>query len=32
VFLAAMEQNSINPRRTLAVGDSVWDIQAARAA
>ena len=32
VFLAAMEQNSIDPQRALAVGDSVWDIRAARAA
>ena len=27
-----MEQNSIDPQRALAVGDSVWDIRAARAA
>ncbi len=32
VFLAAMEQNSIDPQRALAVGDSVWDVRAARAA
>ena len=32
VFLAAMERFSIDPRRALAVGDSVWDVQAARAA
>ena len=32
VFLAAMEASSIDPRRALAIGDSVWDIQAARAA
>ena len=27
-----MERFSIDPRRALAVGDSVWDIRAARAA
>jgi HAD superfamily hydrolase (TIGR01509 family) len=32
VFLAAMEQFSIDPQRALAVGDSIWDVQAARAA
>lgn len=32
VFLAAMERNAIDPQRALAVGDSVWDIRAARAA
>jgi HAD superfamily hydrolase (TIGR01509 family) len=32
VFLQAMERFSIDPRRALAVGDSVWDIKAARAA
>ncbi len=32
VFLSAMERYSIDPRRALAVGDSVWDIEAARAA
>jgi HAD superfamily hydrolase (TIGR01509 family) len=32
VFLTAMEQASIDPRRALAVGDSVWDIRAARSA
>jgi HAD superfamily hydrolase (TIGR01509 family) len=32
VFLTAMETFSVDPRRALAVGDSVWDIQAARAA
>ncbi|HEX3796013.1 MAG TPA: HAD family hydrolase [Acidimicrobiales bacterium] len=30
VFLRAMEVGSVDPRRALAVGDSVWDIQAAR--
>jgi HAD superfamily hydrolase (TIGR01509 family) len=32
VFVAAMEGASIDPRRALAVGDSVWDVQAARSA
>ncbi len=32
VFLTAMETGSIDSRRALAVGDSIWDIQAARAA
>ena len=32
VFLSAMEDTSIDPRRALAIGDSVWDVQAARAA
>lgn len=32
VFLTAMKQFAIDPRRALAVGDSVWDVQAARAA
>jgi len=32
VFVTAMEAASIDPRRALAVGDSVWDVQAARAA
>lgn len=32
VFLTAMRQFSIDPHRALAIGDSVWDIQAARAA
>lgn len=32
VFLTAMGRFSIDPRRALAVGDSIWDIQAARAA
>ena len=32
VFLTAMEVFSVDPRRTLAVGDSVWDVRAARAA
>jgi len=32
VFLTAMRNASIDPRRALAVGDSVWDIRAARSA
>ncbi len=32
VFVRAMRQFSIDPRRALAVGDSVWDVQAAQAA
>ncbi|MGI8750966.1 MAG: HAD family hydrolase [Acidimicrobiales bacterium] len=32
VFIVAMETSSIDPRRALAIGDSVWDIQAARGA
>ncbi len=32
VFVGAMSQLSIDPRRALAVGDSIWDVQAARAA
>ncbi len=32
VFVAAMRAGGIDPARALAVGDSVWDVQAARAA
>jgi HAD superfamily hydrolase (TIGR01549 family) len=32
VFLTAMATGGIDPERVLAVGDSVWDIKAARAA
>jgi HAD superfamily hydrolase (TIGR01509 family) len=32
VFLTAMDTFSIDPRRAIAVGDSIWDVQAARAA
>jgi phosphoglycolate phosphatase-like HAD superfamily hydrolase len=32
VFVKAMERGSIDPQRALAVGDSIWDVQAARAA
>ena len=32
VFISAMKAGSIDPEWALAVGDSVWDVQAARAA
>ncbi len=32
VFLKAMEAASMDPSRTLAIGDSVWDVRAALAA
>jgi HAD superfamily hydrolase (TIGR01509 family) len=32
VFVTAMDHFFIDPRRALAVGDSVWDVKAARAA
>ncbi len=32
VFLTAMQRYSIDPRRAMVVGDSVWDVQAARSA
>jgi HAD superfamily hydrolase (TIGR01509 family) len=32
VFLTAMNNASVDPGRALAVGDSIWDVQAARAA
>jgi HAD superfamily hydrolase (TIGR01549 family) len=32
VFEVAMLKAGINPRRAIAIGDSVWDVQAARAA
>jgi HAD superfamily hydrolase (TIGR01509 family) len=32
IFLKAMEKGGIDRRRAVAVGDSVWDVQAARAA
>jgi HAD superfamily hydrolase (TIGR01549 family) len=32
IFLAAMEAAGLDPERVLVVGDSVWDIQAARSA
>lgn len=32
VFVKAMQRGSVDPERALAVGDSIWDVQAARAA
>jgi HAD superfamily hydrolase (TIGR01509 family) len=32
VFLTTMEVASLDPARTLAIGDSVWDVEAARGA
>jgi HAD superfamily hydrolase (TIGR01509 family) len=32
VFVKAMESASLDPARTVAIGDSVWDVEAARAA
>jgi HAD superfamily hydrolase (TIGR01509 family) len=32
VFLKAIEAGNVDPSRTLAVGDSVWDVEAAEAA
>ena len=32
IFLAAMDRAGIDPDRALVVGDSIWDIQAARRA
>jgi HAD superfamily hydrolase (TIGR01509 family) len=32
VFLTAMEATGLEPTRTLAIGDSVWDVEGARAA
>ena len=32
VFTTAMEETGLDPARTVAVGDSVWDVQAARSA
>ncbi len=32
VFEKAMRSGSIDPKRALAIGDSVWDVQGARAA
>lgn len=32
IFLAAMESGGVDPARGLVVGDSIWDIQAARRA
>lgn len=30
VFLTAMSNASLDPARTLAIGDSIWDVEAAR--
>ena len=32
VFLTAMHTAGLDPARTIAIGDSVWDVEAARAA
>jgi HAD superfamily hydrolase (TIGR01509 family) len=32
IFLTAMETAHVDPERAIAVGDSIWDIKAARAA
>jgi HAD superfamily hydrolase (TIGR01509 family) len=32
VFVKAMESAAIDPRRAIAIGDSVWDVRAARSA
>jgi beta-phosphoglucomutase-like phosphatase (HAD superfamily) len=32
VFSTAMESAGIDPGRAIAVGDSIWDVRAARAA
>jgi HAD superfamily hydrolase (TIGR01509 family) len=32
VFTTAIEMGSVDPARVLAIGDSVWDVRAARAA
>lgn len=32
IFLAAMDRAGVDPERALVVGDSVWDIEAARSA
>lgn len=32
IFLVAMERAGIDPDRALVVGDSIWDVQAARSA
>ena len=32
VFLVAMEEGGLDPAKTLAIGDSVWDVKAARSA
>ena len=32
IFITAMDEADIDPHRALAVGDSIWDVQAARSA
>lgn len=32
IFLAAIQQAGVDPERALVVGDSIWDVQAARRA
>jgi phosphoglycolate phosphatase-like HAD superfamily hydrolase len=32
VFEAAVRAGDVDPRRALVLGDSIWDVQAARAA
>ena len=32
VFCTAMESSGLDPSRTLAIGDSVWDVESARSA
>ena len=32
VFVKAMKSGSVDPKRALAIGDSVWDVESARAA
>jgi HAD superfamily hydrolase (TIGR01509 family) len=32
VFITAMESSRIDPRRAVAVGDSIWDVKSARSA
>jgi HAD superfamily hydrolase (TIGR01509 family) len=32
VFLTAMKNGSLDPARTLAIGDSIWDVEAAQEA
>jgi len=32
VFVKAMQKGGLDPVRTIAIGDSVWDVEAARAA
>ncbi len=32
IFIAALHAGSIDPRRAIVIGDSVWDVRAARRA